>query len=123
VTDTRDFDWRLHGPLGSGAAVLRAVLARLLWISVQPRLGFAALPVGWSHRQLEKEAAIHCGVMIELIASKLEKLLSGEATEFVIGCQLAFRVIYIHLKRLGWTLLEFIAEAFPVEDTNHEPCP
>ncbi|MBM3838657.1 MAG: nucleotide excision repair endonuclease [Verrucomicrobia bacterium] len=35
------------GPMGRGAEVLRAVLARLLWFAVRPERGIAGLPVGW----------------------------------------------------------------------------
>jgi predicted GIY-YIG superfamily endonuclease len=82
VTEAPDASWRLHGPLGAGAVALHSALARLLWIAVHPELGFAALPFGWAHGQREKEAVLHCGLMIELIASNLEKLLTGQATAF-----------------------------------------
>jgi predicted GIY-YIG superfamily endonuclease len=82
VTETPDASWRVHGPLGRGAALLRAVLARILWIAVEPKLGFAALPAGWAHGRLEGEASIHCGRMVELVAKNLENLLSGQTEEF-----------------------------------------
>src|SRR6266545_1195603 len=47
VAETTDTQWRFHSPLGGTAFVLRAVLARLLWVAVNPGLGFSALPVGW----------------------------------------------------------------------------
>jgi predicted GIY-YIG superfamily endonuclease len=82
VAETSDANWRFHGPLGSGAFALRAVLARLLWFAVHPCLGMSGLPVGWFHGRLNPEITIHCGPMIEPVASNLEKLLSGQTIEF-----------------------------------------
>jgi predicted GIY-YIG superfamily endonuclease len=75
-------NWRLHGPIGGGVFALRAVLARLLWLAVHPRLGYSGLPVGWFHGELDPEIAVDCGPMIDLAASNLEKLLSGQTAEF-----------------------------------------
>ena len=82
------FSWRLpRGRRRTGAGmvrwaevpvVLRVVLVRLLWFAVHPRLGLAALPLGWFHGRLETETAIQCGPMIESVSSNLEKLLSGQ---------------------------------------------
>ncbi len=82
VAETADTQWRFHSPLGGTAFVLRAVLARLLWVAVNPGLGFSALPVGWFQGKLDPEIAIHCGPLIEPAAFNLEKLLSGQTTEF-----------------------------------------
>lgn len=107
-----DPGWRLHGPLGSGAVALRAVLARLLWAAVHPASGFAALPVGWSHGRLETEAAIHCGVMIDLVAAKLESVLLGQSAEFgdwIRACLPGH--LHPFEKALVEADLEFIADA------------
>ena len=82
VAEKPDANWRLHGPLGGTAFVLRAVLARLLWLAVHPRLSFSALPVGWFHGKLDPEIAIHCGPTIEPMAIYLERLLCGQTAEF-----------------------------------------
>ena len=82
VAERPDANWRLHGPLGGTAFVLRGVLARLLWLAVHPRLGFAGLPVGWFHGKLNPEIAIQCGPAIEPMAFNLERLLSGQTAEF-----------------------------------------
>jgi predicted GIY-YIG superfamily endonuclease len=82
VAEIPDGNWRLHGPLGGTAFVLRAVLARLLWLAVHPRLGFSGLPVGWFHGKLDPEITIHCGPMIEPVSFNLEGLLSGQTAEF-----------------------------------------
>jgi len=82
VTETPDPNWRLHGPMGRGANLLRALLARLIWIAVHPELGSVGLPVGWFRGRLNPEIAIDCGSMVEQVASNLEGLLFGRAEEF-----------------------------------------
>jgi len=82
VAEAPDANWRSYGPLRGTAFVLRAVLARLLWLSVHPRLGFSGLPVGGFHGKLEPEIAIHCGATIQPVALNLERLLSGQTAEF-----------------------------------------
>jgi hypothetical protein len=82
VAETPDSDWRSHGPLRGGAGVLRSVLARLIWVTVHPQSGLAALPMGWFHGILETKTTIPCGPMIEPVACKLEELLSGQTKEF-----------------------------------------
>ncbi|HKS36265.1 MAG TPA: GIY-YIG nuclease family protein [Verrucomicrobiae bacterium] len=82
VAETLDGRWRFHGPLGGGAFVMRAVLARLLWLAVHPHLGFARLPAGWFYGRLDPVIAINCGLLIDPTVSHLEMLLSGQTTEF-----------------------------------------
>jgi predicted GIY-YIG superfamily endonuclease len=75
-------NWRLHGPLGVRANLLRIVLARLVWVALHPDRGFMALPAGWIGGIPRAEIAIHCGTMTEAVARDLEKLLSGETIDF-----------------------------------------
>jgi hypothetical protein len=82
VAEAPKSDWRLHGPLGRGAVVLRAVLVRLVWVTVHPQPGVAGLPVGWFQEMPDTETVIPCGPLIQPVASHLEKLLSGQTTEF-----------------------------------------
>ena len=82
VAETPDANWRCYGPLRGAAFVLRAVLARLLWLVAHPSLGFSALPVGWFHGRLDPEITIHCGPRIEPVAFNLERLVSGLTVEF-----------------------------------------
>src|SRR5580704_4849310 len=45
ITDKPEPDVRVFGPAGSGLIYLRASLARLIWLSVHPGLGFTRMPV------------------------------------------------------------------------------
>ena len=98
VVETTDTHWRFHGPLGRAAFVMQAVLARLLWFALHPSCGYSGLPVGWFHGKLVSEIAIHCGPMIVPIASYLEKLVSGQTTEFC-----------------GWILTQLPADLHPFD--------
>ncbi|MHB8521369.1 MAG: nucleotide excision repair endonuclease [Limisphaerales bacterium] len=82
VTEMPEPNWQWHGPLGAGAHVLGALLARLIWLAVHPELGFSGLPVGWFHGRLKSETAIDCGRMIEPVAANLERLRCGHTAEF-----------------------------------------
>lgn len=44
VSDSR---WNHCGPLGAGAGLVRAALARVIWCSLHPESGVAGLPEGW----------------------------------------------------------------------------
>lgn len=47
VTTTPEAGWSVCGPMGGGAAALAALLARLLWLGINPNEGVERLPVGW----------------------------------------------------------------------------
>jgi predicted GIY-YIG superfamily endonuclease len=59
VTETPEADWRHIGQIGSGARFLHVVLARLLWFATHPEGGFAGLPSGWVHGELQNPTTIH----------------------------------------------------------------
>lgn len=113
VFETPDADWRLHGPLGSRAVSMRAVLARLLWIAVQSQSGLSALPVGWSHGRFEEKTSIHCGLMLEQVVYNLESLLSGQGAAFNEWI-LSRLPAGLHPFEQAWVdaELEFVANAF-----------
>jgi predicted GIY-YIG superfamily endonuclease len=115
VAETPVANWRLHGPLGGTAFVLRAVLARLLWLAVHPRLGFSGLPVGWFQGKLDPEIAIHCGPTIEHVTFNLERLLSGRTAEFCewIRTQLPAD-LHPFEKAAVKTDLEFVTDGLPL---------
>jgi hypothetical protein len=82
VADALDGDWRFCGPLGRGAFVLRAALARLLWLAFHPRTGYSKLPCGWFEGRFEPEVVLRCGPAIRSVGENLEKLLSGQGPAF-----------------------------------------
>ena len=69
VSETPEAGWRSHGPLGSSAVVLQAVLARLLWMAAHPGRGIAGLPVGWAHGRFEGNLEICRGPGTEEVMS------------------------------------------------------
>jgi predicted GIY-YIG superfamily endonuclease len=77
VTEMPEAGWRTHGPLGSGAVVLQAVLARLLWAAAHPGRGIAGLPVGWAHGQFEGNIEICRGPGTEEVMIALDGLFAG----------------------------------------------
>ena len=82
ILDAPKTDWQPHPPLGRNAVILRAAVARLFWVAVHPRLGFAGLPNGWFHGVFGPDIVIPCGPLIEQAARRLEALLSGQTSEF-----------------------------------------
>lgn len=82
VADALDRGWRFYGPMGSGAFVLRAVLARLLWLAIHPWAGYSKLPSGWVEGKFEREVILQCGPAIQSVGGNLENLLSGRGAAF-----------------------------------------
>ncbi|MBI4660259.1 MAG: GIY-YIG nuclease family protein [Verrucomicrobia bacterium] len=73
-------------PEGPGVYLMRDAHEAILYIgkakNLRKRLGFSGLPVGWFRGRLDAETVIHCGPMIETVASNLSHLLAGHTTEF-----------------------------------------
>jgi predicted GIY-YIG superfamily endonuclease len=82
VKQDHDEDWKCWGPIGRGAYVLRAMLARLLWVNVQWKPGLAGLPAGWIHGRLDTVTAIECGSRIEKLNTLLTGAMSGAPESF-----------------------------------------
>jgi len=115
ILEAAEADWRLHGPLGGGAFVLRAVLARVLWLALHPLFGFSRLPVGWFHGELNPEIAIHCGPAIECVVFNLKRLLSGQTTEFCEWIRTQLPADLHPFENAAVTAdLEMIADGFPL---------
>jgi predicted GIY-YIG superfamily endonuclease len=74
--------WHVHGPLGAGAAILRQVLVRLLWLTLYPQPGIAGLPAGWVRGQFGGIARLNCGRQVTEVQEKLESLASGQTAAF-----------------------------------------
>jgi predicted GIY-YIG superfamily endonuclease len=78
VTELPEAGWRAHGPLGSGAVVLQAVLARLLWVAAHPGRGVGGLPVGWALGEVEGNLEICRGPGTEEVMGALDGLFGFE---------------------------------------------
>jgi len=117
IAEAPDSDWRLHGPLGARAIVLRAALARLIWVAVHPRPGFVGLPAGWFHGT--PDTTIHCGPMLKPVVANLEKLLSGQTKEFCdwIRAQLSSDLHSFEKASLDADL-EVLTDAIPLAHAN-----
>ena len=70
-----------HGPLGSSAVILRAILVRLLWCALCPERGLRLMPQGWFHGRLPASVTIPSHspepALLEGAASKLTALFTG----------------------------------------------
>jgi predicted GIY-YIG superfamily endonuclease len=124
VAETPDANWRLQGPLGGAAFVLRAVLARRLWLAVHPRRGFFGLRVGWFLGKLDPEIAIHCGPTIEPVAFNLERLLSGQTAEFCKWIRSQLPDDLHHFEKAAVEAdLEFVTDGLPLVKGLHKQLP
>jgi predicted GIY-YIG superfamily endonuclease len=122
VAEAADGNWRVYGPLGRAAVILRAVLARLLWIAVNPHRGCSGLPVGWFHGRLAPEITVHCGPMIEPVASRLEQFLSGQLVEFCEWIRtLSPADLHPFEKSAVKADLEIVTNIFPLAKAYLEP--
>lgn len=72
--------WRIFGPCGSGVIYLRAALARLLWLAMNPACGSHAMPAGWWHGRFGTVATI--GPVPSEVELTLARLLAGETDGF-----------------------------------------
>jgi predicted GIY-YIG superfamily endonuclease len=113
VLDSSSDGWRIEKPRGMAARTIRAVLARLLWLSVHPHLGFQALPVGWADGDLAHETIIDCGPMAQSVASNLERLFLGAGEEFCQWIQAQVPTDLHHFEK-SWieTDLQFVVETY-----------
>ena len=82
VIETQDPDWNRSRPLGRGSFELRALVARLLWLAIHPRCGFAGLPAGWFRGVRDREITIECGLLVEPVRFHLGAILSGQSADF-----------------------------------------
>ena len=76
VEDVAD-GWQHSRPLGAGAAHLRAVLFRLLWLSVHSQLSASQLPPGWCQGRLTGITRVQCGALAEEATAFVENALAG----------------------------------------------
>jgi predicted GIY-YIG superfamily endonuclease len=78
--------WLCRGPLGAGAAFVRAALARLLWCALHPQRGLARLPAGWFQGRRHRAASMPryeaAPEVFEEAQARLSALLGGHPDEF-----------------------------------------
>lgn len=75
--------WERHGSLGAFAPRLRSVLARLLWLAVNPGAGLQRMPYGWTRSQFPGVARIDCGEQVEHVRANLTAAFWGNPTMFL----------------------------------------
>jgi len=82
VRGAPESDWRMLGPLGSGAFQFRAVLVRLLWCALYPERGLTEMPLGWARGRFEERTVIRSGPKTSEAVTALERLLAGDSLSF-----------------------------------------
>jgi len=77
--------WQAHGPLKSGAVLLRASMVRLAWCGVH-RVGYSQMPKGWWHRIPGAPVTVHrreTGLeVLEETSARLVAACHGQVEEF-----------------------------------------
>jgi predicted GIY-YIG superfamily endonuclease len=86
VTGSPPEDWDYCGPMGTGAFPLCALLARLLWLALNPARSVERLPEGWAAGQIVPPVRVRgigedSSVLLEARA-RLAALLTGQVDEF-----------------------------------------
>jgi len=122
VLQTPATDWRLEKARGTGATMLRAILARLLWLAVYPQFGLAGLPVGWLDGKLAAETVIHCGPLSVAVKENLQKIFIGRSNGFCEWIR-ARQMNDLQPFERAWieAELEFLEAAFPPLHSELKP--
>ncbi len=82
ISQARVDGWEAFGPCGSGVIYMRAALARLLWLALNPSRGSQEMPAGWWHRRLGKIATI--GSVSPELKPVLARLFAGDTEGFAV---------------------------------------
>jgi len=82
VLDAAEDGWEKVGPMGRQALFLRAALARLLRLAVDPRRGFGGMPAGWVRGSFGERALVCCVGGTEKIQEMLAMLFGGNPEPF-----------------------------------------
>lgn len=75
--------WQGAGPFGGGAFIIRAVLARLLWLAVNDQRCPADLPAGWLHGSFPEPTAVYTGAQAEEAVRHLSRFFAGASESFL----------------------------------------
>ena len=76
--------WERYGTLGSYAPRMQAALVRLLWLTVNPEVGFSRLPHGWGQGKFGDTVTIAGRNRAVEIRMALENLFWGRPEEFLL---------------------------------------
>ena len=95
VAETPAADWRRFGPLGGEAAHLQRIIARLLWLAVNPERPLTQLPTGWMRGDFMGTVSLTCGVAVADAVTALEKFFWHDADEFILwlGARFTRRIV------------------------------
>ena len=111
VRETPAAGWQRFGPLGGEAAHLQRIIARLLWLAVNPERPLTQLPAGWMRGDFMETVSLKCGSAMAETVAALENLFWQDAGKFIfwLGARFAHRIIPFE-RRIIETELESIEE-------------
>ncbi len=75
--------WERYGSLGAYAPGLRAALARLLWLALNPASSFQQLPHGWAQGRMTEVVRIGCAERLHEVRNILEHAFWGSPVLFL----------------------------------------
>jgi hypothetical protein len=81
--------WERFGSLGAYAPRLHGALVRSLWLALNPQVGYAQLPYGWTRNRFALPVTVACGTRIGEIRQALESLFWGKPEAFTAWMQSA----------------------------------
>ena len=111
VIETPEPDWQRFGPLGSGAVHLQRTLARLLWLAMNPKDGFAELPAGWAQGRFMEVATVRCGDAVGNVVANLASFFWESSDHFILWLRLQFAQRTAQFEQAAiQTELELLAE-------------
>jgi len=122
VIETPAAGWQRFGPLGGEALHLQHVIARLLWLAVNPERPLSQLPAGWMRGEFMESVALKCGDAVAEAVAALEKFFWQDADEFILwlGARFTHRIIPFE-RRVIETELETLKE-FGAKKRPDETC-
>ena len=82
VHEVPPLGWERFGPLGHCASHLHGAVVRLLWLALNPQIGFSQLPLGWAGNRFALPVTIACGARVAEIRQALENLFWGRPQDF-----------------------------------------
>lgn len=111
VMETPAAGWQRFGPLGGEAAHLQRILARLLWLALNPARPVTELPAGWLRGDFMETVSLKCGGAAGEAGGALENFFWQSADEFILwlGARFTHRIVPFE-RRIIETELESLKE-------------